>query len=1152
LGAGGDIFVAQGGNLVLAGGALAGGQVAAGAGAGAGSAGMAYGAGVFFQGDNVVTLAPAAGDTLTIDNGIDDESGVSAFGTGGVAVQVDGPGRVVLAGSNAFSDPITLSGGVLELADGYANSGDPDVAITGPGTLQLDDAALLDQVVITNLGTAGSVDLAFLPYAAGQTPVVVDGGAGLQIGADGPVISGSFYEGATYAATSDGSGGTRIALSDTTVYQVSSALELNQDLLTLALSPTAGTTVIQLTANIEEGDGGGAFLTAPDGQSVLAPPGLFGISFLAPDPSLTIDGSNPAGGNYDISGDGQYRGLLVYAGAVTLQDLTIQNALAQGGAGGAGKGGGGGGAGLGGGLFVGAAAQVTLSTVTMQNDAAWGGAGGAPFAVTNVASGGGGGGGLGGNGGAGGDEQISGNAGGGGGGGVGVGAVGGAVTENGDPGLLPGQQAAGNTLVAGGGLSGGGGGGGGGRGGFDLTGTSGGGGGGVAGAPSYLIYAGNGGFGGGGGGGGAKIVFSAPPYDFPGVGGSGGFGGGGGAGGSGGHGGFGGGGGAGVSVNQPGGPKTGAVGGFGGGNGGMQQSAGSGGGGGLGAGGDIFIQSGGLLTIEGGNLLTGGSVKAGPGGVAADAENDGAAGQAYGAGIFLQGTGGTLTFAPPAGETTTIMDPITDEDGSADSTTDGGYSVTMDGAGTLVLDAANTFTGGIVLADGTLELGVPGAAGSGEISFDVTPGALPAPLLKIDGSVLPQNLISGFADGAAINLAGIPLADVTGFHVGSSSITFTLIGAPFATTLQFANTLGTVQEGRASDGSLLIQTIACYCRGTRILTPAGEVAIEHLRQGDLVLTAADGGRVARPIRWIGCRRIDIAAHAQPDLVRPIRIRRGAVADNVPHRDLLVSPDHAILVDGLLMPARLLVNATTIAADPDQDTAYYFHLELDRHCLLFAEGLEAETYLDTGNRHAFENAGLPVTLHPDFSTWSSPDADRSAACAPLATSANETEPAWRRLAVRAVALGYPAFRPVTASDPALRLSGAGRDIRPTEIVDGRYVFVLPKGTTAVRASSRAGSPSAIRPWLDDRRRLGVAVCRIILCDGRSVTDMPVDHPALADGWHDVESSDERLWRWTDGSAHVPIPAGTRSIEVHLHCGIDYEILTPPARPDELAA
>jgi hypothetical protein len=215
-------------------------------------------------------------------------------------------------------------------------------------------------------------------------------------------------------------------------------------------------------------------------------------------------------------------------------------------------------------------------------------------------------------------------------------------------------------------------------------------------------------------------------------------------------------------------------------------------------------------------------------------------------------------------------------------------------------------------------------------------------------------------------------------------------------------------------------------------------------------------------------------------------------------------------------------------------------------------LEAETYLDTGNRHAFENAGPPVTLHPDFSTWDSADADRSAASAPLATGAHDTEPVWRRLAVRAVALGYPAFRPATVSDPDLRLSVAGHDIRPVEIVGGRHVFVLPNGTTAIRASSRAGSPAAVRPWLDDRRRLGVAVCRIIVCDGRRVTDMPVDHPALTNGWHDVESSDERLWRWTDGSAHVSIPAGTRSIEIHLHGGIDHEILTPPARPDELAA
>ena len=121
------------------------------------------------------------------------------------------------------------------------------------------------------------------------------------------------------------------------------------------------------------------------------------------------------------------------------------------------------------------------------------------------------------------------------------------------------------------------------------------------------------------------------------------------------------------------------------------------------------------------------------------------------------------------------------------------------------------------------------------------------------------------------------------------------------------------------------------------------------------------------MRWIGERRLDIGCHPDPALVQPIRIRRGAVAENLPRRDLLVSPDHALFIDGLLVPARLLQNGATIRRETAFSVVHYFHLELDTHDLLLAEGMPAESYLDTGNRGTFENAGLPLVLHPDLAT-----------------------------------------------------------------------------------------------------------------------------------------------------------------------------------------
>src|SRR5262249_3035686 len=121
-------------------------------------------------------------------------------------------------------------------------------------------------------------------------------------------------------------------------------------------------------------------------------------------------------------------------------------------------------------------------------------------------------------------------------------------------------------------------------------------------------------------------------------------------------------------------------------------------------------------------------------------------------------------------------------------------------------------------------------------------------------------------------------------------------------------------------------SVACLLAGTHVLTATGEVPVEALRPGDLVLTHGPDGRVARPVKWIGYRRIDIARHKQPMLVAPIRIRAGAVADAVPHRDLLVSPDHAIYIDGVLVCARVLVNGATILRDEGFPEAAYYHVE----------------------------------------------------------------------------------------------------------------------------------------------------------------------------------------------------------------------------------
>ena len=127
---------------------------------------------------------------------------------------------------------------------------------------------------------------------------------------------------------------------------------------------------------------------------------------------------------------------------------------------------------------------------------------------------------------------------------------------------------------------------------------------------------------------------------------------------------------------------------------------------------------------------------------------------------------------------------------------------------------------------------------------------------------------------------------------------------------------------------------ACFTAGTLIETESGPRAVETITVGDRLWAF---GRLA-PVTWTGSRAIDVAGVADPTLVLPIRIRAGAFSNGLPERDLVVSPDHAVWLDGKLIPARLLVNDVSIVQET-RPAVTYFHLALDRHDLILAEGAQ---------------------------------------------------------------------------------------------------------------------------------------------------------------------------------------------------------------------
>jgi len=148
-----------------------------------------------------------------------------------------------------------------------------------------------------------------------------------------------------------------------------------------------------------------------------------------------------------------------------------------------------------------------------------------------------------------------------------------------------------------------------------------------------------------------------------------------------------------------------------------------------------------------------------------------------------------------------------------------------------------------------------------------------------------------------------------------------------------------------------VHTIPCYVEGTHIETKEGQKLVENLVVGDLIKTVE--GRY-EPVIWIGSRSVVPAFQVKKDKAYPVRIVKDAFGEGLPSADLCLSPDHSLYVDGVMIPADKLINGKTIYQEECVQVTY-FHVELPKHEAIYAEGLPAETYLDTSETNrAFFN------------------------------------------------------------------------------------------------------------------------------------------------------------------------------------------------------
>ncbi|MCB8875455.1 Hint domain-containing protein [Acidisoma silvae] len=420
----------------------------------------------------------------------------------------------------------------------------------------------------------------------------------------------------------------------------------------------------------------------------------------------------------------------------------------------------------------------------------------------------------------------------------------------------------------------------------------------------------------------------------------------------------------------------------------------------------IYLAAGGTVT----NMASGSVIGSYDGivtaGAAATVSN---AGYVYGSdvGVYLQ-AGGRITNLAGA----------TIESVSVGVMVNGGGTVIN--AGTIDAGAAGTavaFADGVandlVVQSGAVFVGQVIGGGSGSrLELGAETSGTTGTLSGIGGQITAFNTITfdnGDAWQVAGTFAGFGGETVTGFTSGDSILLTGVTGVSSsingsALSLTSGGTTENLTFTALEAGTLHVQTVGtdtvvtlvpCFVAGTWIATPRGDVPVEVLQIGDEVLTAA--GEVL-PIVWTGKTVVDCLGHETPDAVRPVCIRADAFGPRAPHRNLYLSPDHAVLAEDVLIPIKYLLNGSSVMQVGRTEVSYH-HIELAHHDVVLANGLATETYLDIGDRGAL---GLGRNLVAEDAPRDVQFLRDALACAPIRVTGPAVERVRRLLADRAQA------------------------------------------------------------------------------------------------------------------------------------------------------
>ncbi|MBO1360469.1 Hint domain-containing protein [Acetobacter sacchari] len=330
----------------------------------------------------------------------------------------------------------------------------------------------------------------------------------------------------------------------------------------------------------------------------------------------------------------------------------------------------------------------------------------------------------------------------------------------------------------------------------------------------------------------------------------------------------------------------------------------------------------------------------------------------------------------------------------------------------------------------------------------------------------------------------------------------------------------------------------CFLAGTLIRTANGDLPVEQISVGDEVFAYEAGDAVKRKVVWVGRAETNVKPWLPDDMAGyPIRVLRDALAEGVPYKDMLITPEHSLFFGDFFIPVRMLVNGRSIIYDKTITSYDYYHVETELHSVIMADGILTESYLDTGNRKNFRCENNVSKVNFTNKTWTQDSA------APLVNDRLTVESIFRSIESRAVQANIRDVSVVNQliNDADLQIvTQTGVNIRNIEEKDGWISYVIPPAVDSVNLVTRASRPSDVTgPFVDDRRYLGVLVGDITLTEAGKTQEIRshLNEDTVA-GWHALESPD---FRWTDGNATLPLPkrgSGNATLSLKILAGGPY--------------